>query len=682
LSQSGHPAEKPDPRVISPEQAPKPSTIEFDKDNSQSGFASPVHDPTMGVLGGEVDLDKILSAEEDIGANFRKSASKSSSSGRFPKAPRRTSSRRRVDDYMDARAKTSKGREKALQILGTSTEKEEGSQSSAKKKSNGGSRSKSNGRSQSRSHSRSQSRSHSRSRRSMDKPDRSERTESKRQERLMSASRSSLHVDNASVGGRSKNSKSSKQSKGDADSERRKMSKMEKIEQLQAKNALYKEEYKRVQKDKKHLKKEIETKKLEVSSLSQEIDTYISATTMLKSQLSEALQQLDRNDDGGEGVEEMAMELSRTRAELDVAVKRVSDVKAQIESLQTEMTQKENMVELLTEDVAGQAMRLRELEMENEHLVANANDNDRLPEMQYENERLQEELSTTLERASAMVKEREDAIADLLKENDEIKDILAEKESGPSEQENEEFIGLGEEINAANAALEETQDRNVVLEEEVENWIQRGGEMGKEVARLQDELDVLERRATTAEQNLEAAKEANERLSKDLEKAHDALAEAEERHQERVAEMAAKHKAALLDMKTRHAEERTKEAMEQAEGVQKTSTVDQQSMLLKAVANRKPEDPKKGWFAFTKTESDDEMDEDQKRFKGLEMKNAAQEEEIKKLKSELVRSRSTYNEQIYVSKKQIERLDQENQAYASKILSLEKSLERAHTGGA
>jgi len=650
-------------------------------DNNQTGEHSLDNmDNDLGVFG-EVDLDKIFSEDsEPISKNStrgsRSSGNKSKGKTIRDKTPTKQSSRRKVDDYIDTAAKTSRGREKAMRILGKTAEKDDISKRSKRSKSSG--------------------RASSRSRLRTSASDRRLGLSNRDGDKVTTHTARSGTTDTGSVGGRSSKSKNSQANSQNG--EKRKKSKMEKIEQLQAKNALYKEEYKRVQKDKKHLKKEIETKKLEVASLSKEIDTYIAETTMLKSQLSEALQQLDKNEDteSGGNADELAMELSRTRAELEVAVKRVADLKVQIEKLQKDVSTEEEKVENLTEEVATQAMQLRELQMENAHLKDNAKDNERVPELQDENERLQEELTTTLERAAAMVKEREDAIADLLKENDEIKDILASKESsedGKGNGASEELVRLRDEINAVNTTLEETQDRNVYLEEEVENWVQRGGEMEKEIARLQDELDVLERRTAAAEASLESANAKNEQISTDLDSARNALTSAEERHQQLVSEltnkhhqqisnMATNHKTALLEAKSRYAEELEKERARDSEK-EATDVVDQGEMLRRAMANRKQpaqDNAKGGWFGFGVARSaseDGDLDETQQKIRDLEGQNAKKDEEIKQLKSDLVRSRSTYNETIYMNKKQIEELTQENSAYAAKIATLEQALANA-----
>ena len=96
--------------------------------------------------------------------------------------------------------------------------------------------------------------------------------------------------------------------------------------------------------------------------------------------------------------------------------------------------------------------------------------------------------------------------------------------------------------------------------------------------------------------------------------------------------------------------------------------------LERIVAEKKRKEAAKraGWGFFGKPE--EELDENQKRIKELEKTNDEQTEEMKKLKSDMVRLRSTYNEEAYVNKKKIERLEAENEEYENRICELEKEL--------
>ena len=492
----------------------------------------------------------------------------------------------------------------------------------------------------------------------------------------------------------------------DHSGDKKRKSKMEKIRQLQAKNDLYKEEYKRVQKDRKRLKGEIENKKLEIASLTKEIDTYIAETSVLKDKLSEALQQLDRTDVGSrkEKVASIRMQkdLSQARGDLDSAQQRISHLKEDVMDLREQVKRKDQQIESLTEEVTVQAQSLQALEDEVAHLrsMEPKNDNETLQDMMEENERLNKELGSTLERAASMVKEREDAIADLLKENEEIKQMAEEQKNQEPAFSEEELMQLKDDVHNAHAALEEAQDRNVILEEDIEAWIQRGAEMEAEIERLRDDLDSMERKASAAQESVAVIEKSAEDARAEAMDAKETLKNTEERFNKRMAEVEIKHRTALLEEreKTRQAMETARQlsadadersnVSERSRGEASDAQAKQANFLEQAVANRQKKTPEqKGtsrWLSgfYRGQEEEEELDENQKRIKELEAVKADQEQEIQKLKSELVRMRSTYNETIYTNKKKIEQLETENEAYALKTTALETELAHMRNQGA
>ena len=165
------------------------------------------------------------------------------------------------------------------------------------------------------------------------------------------------------------------------------------------------------------------------------------------------------------------------------------------------------------------------------------------------------------EQLQAMVQEREDAILDLLEENEALKKALETKETkatgtkdpntkwhktgtphveGVDEDEDgvkydvesttvqtapdkppapassvsveQEIKLLQDEIMAIRRAMEEAQDRNVDLEEDVENWRKRTEHMEEQVNRLSDEKERHERNAVAVATRLRFAEDKNERL--------------------------------------------------------------------------------------------------------------------------------------------------------------------------
>ena len=509
-------------------------------------------------------------------------------------------------------------------------------------------------------------------------------------------------------------------------SERKKKSKMEKIRQLQAKNELYKEEFKRVQKDRKQLKKEMENKRQEIAALSDEVDSHIAETSHLKSKLSQALQQLDRTEHENQKskllISQLSKELTDSQVELDRAQDRISELTEKLHSLKEQNRVQDEQMDTLTRGLTDQAQLIEKLQHEksaetNDRAAVAAND-EKLQSLQAENEKLHKELGSTLERAATMVKEREDAIADLLKENDEMKEQRENLEENKEAE--EELLALREEMAEQTAALEESQDRNVVLEEEVEAWIRRGREMENDINKLLVDVAAWKQKAMEAEDEREALRETVEKTEEEKKTTDQRLEDSEERHRQELADLESKmrsmqmtaqeekHAAKLKAQEEKEAaveavrkqmaaaaqtpEPIVKPTVSQDSGDVSEASSDssvsgpanegmdaqsQQAMLLeKALAKRKQNEKKSTWGFFAKSD-EEELTEDQKKIKELEAANEDQEEEIKKLKSELVRLRSTYNETMYVSKKKIEQLETEKEQLAEKNTEMELKLEAA-----
>jgi len=474
-----------------------------------------------------------------------------------------------------------------------------------------------------------------------------------------------------------------------ADGVKKRKSKMQKIRELQMKNDTYKEEFKRVQKERKHLKKEVEAHKEEINQLNEEIDVNMSEIARLKSQLTAALESHTLGSD-------TAFDSDR---KIDTSHLRASELTRSLRELQEIVRRKDDQIAALSEEVDRQCELLETVRENNSQLMqeiqtvhrSESSDKEHVDSLELQNQKLQDELGSTLERAASMVKEREEAIADLLKENEEMKEMLGDNHGSTDDKH------LRAQLAESAQLLEENQDRNILLEEEVEAWIGRGKEMDDEIARLMEEVGQMESRAIHAENNVQALgnslKESNERATR-------AHTDAENASSARVMEMEIRLRAAKLaaeesEKEKKKAEEIALQALEKQHEMEaiieaaagddgstssksKYSGMDescgtaegassqaQQSMLLeKALANskKKSEANKKAWSLFGKGEPDEELSEDQKRIKELESANADQAEEILKLKSELVKLRTSHNETVYMNKKKIEKLEADNES--------------------
>ena len=137
-----------------------------------------------------------------------------------------------------------------------------------------------------------------------------------------------------------------------------KMTKMDKIKQLQAKNEKYKEEYKKTYLEKKEFKKKYEDKKMEVASLTSEIESYMRETALLKQQLSVLTNDMDYAEDSTRNdlalVQKLQKELQNTRNDLKEALGRIADRKMETAKLHEVMIRKDEQIESLTLEVGRQ----------------------------------------------------------------------------------------------------------------------------------------------------------------------------------------------------------------------------------------------------------------------------------------------------------------------------------------
>lgn len=479
-------------------------------------------------------------------------------------------------------------------------------------------------------------------------------------------------------------SKSHDSSEFHSDGKKRK-SKMEKIIQLQEKNQRYKEEFRKVQKDRKALKKEIDVRKEEASCLTNEIDSHIAETTILKQKLSEALQQIDtvRNYGGNDrpDISKLQDDLRKAKLDHSKSLSQLEQLKINVAELEVNVFRKESFIKDLQEQLKLQVELVEGLQDENEKL--RGQEKDLFAEVRQisllteENNRLKAELDATVNHASEMVKDREDAIADLLRENDEIKRLMIVQTDTSENASKEQFDQLKIELANASASLEEAQDRNVALEEEVEIMVQKNDELDNEQLRLRDDLESWQEKATASQHALTLLERNEAEAQQRASEAEAKLAELERKYKEQQMETEKQHKAAFASVEKIAYEK----AMFVVEAKAKAPPNPQELMLQAAVANqqrKQAESAKGSWGGVFRISSGGDSDEsltpEQKRIKELETMNLDYEEDVKKLKSELVRLRSTFNDTMYTNKKKVEQLEIENQQLGSKIEMMEKEL--------
>lgn len=453
---------------------------------------------------------------------------------------------------------------------------------------------------------------------------------------------------------------------------KKRKSKMEKIIQLQEKNQRYKDEFRKVQKDRKGLKKDIEIKKLAIAALTKEVDSQTVESRVLKEKLSEALQQLDKTGvserKDRDSISRLKSDLSEAKRNYQSAVAQMDRMRDEIEALNVASGRKDDQIEALALEVAEQQDALVSLQAElheSQRVVGSDKaSSEELREKREENRKLKDELSTTLQHASTMVKEREDAISELLRENEEMKKRMVDS-TGDRDEIDEEVLALRAELDETAKSLEHSQDRTVALEEEVEAWMSKSQENDAELVRLRLENEDCQQRRLTAENALAIAETTVSDSAKKVAELEADLVETEKRHQAFVDDIEQKHTEALLDQK-----EKVQKLM--AETEKEANSNPQEMMLSKAVADRKAKEGNASWGLMQRVrgEGKDAVSPEVQRIKELEALLATQEEELMQTKSDMVRMKTSYNDTLYKNKKHIEDLEKENQKFVEQFGSL------------
>lgn len=441
-------------------------------------------------------------------------------------------------------------------------------------------------------------------------------------------------------------------------SSKKRKSKMEKILQLQEKNQRYKDEYRKIQKDRKALKKALEKKKSSIEALSKECETQASESKVLKLKLSEALQQLDKADvnerSGGDVIASLKSELADSKADYTAAVSRLTRMRDDYEKMKQKVAQRDEKLNVLKHDLAEATKRIDSLEFELDTMQKSKElmvPKEEYQEQQEEIGRLQLELSSTLQRASTMVKEREDAISDLLRENEDMKKQIGSND-GVNEEMNEEVQALRTELEETSRSLEQSQDRTLVLEEEVEAWISKSQENDAELVRLRLENEDWQKKHVDAVDAVSVAEESARNSTNRAIELENELIQTRQVHEEQIDDLERKHTEALLDQK-----EKAQKLLKEAE--KDVASNPQEMMLQKAVADRKAKENNGSWGLMQRVRGDGKssLSPEAQRIKELEELLASQSEELLQMKSEMVRMKTSYNDTLYKNKKRIEELE-------------------------
>jgi chromosome segregation ATPase len=146
----------------------------------------------------------------------------------------------------------------------------------------------------------------------------------------------------------------------------KKKSKLDKINELQAKYEKYKNEWVQVTKEKNKTKKELNQKKVEVVSLTKEVDTHMAETGILRKGLSEALQKADKLSEEQrlerEGYASTAKELAQARIDYTKSLNEARELRADLDGADAALEEKDRKISSLTQAVESQIGKIDDLE--------------------------------------------------------------------------------------------------------------------------------------------------------------------------------------------------------------------------------------------------------------------------------------------------------------------------------
>lgn len=196
---------------------------------------------------------------------------------------------------------------------------------------------------------------------------------------------SNTTLDERSVAAGSVNRKSGASAKVEPTSptgEKIKKTKLEKIHELQAKCDRYKKEWIDACNDKRRFRRDLETAKVEAMSLSKQVETHITETTILQKNLSEALLKLDQTQeeqrkertDHSNTAKDLAQaridhaksvnECREGRSQLDHLAHQLADRDREISALKAELQTSKETVENLEADIAYADEQIEKLEQD------------------------------------------------------------------------------------------------------------------------------------------------------------------------------------------------------------------------------------------------------------------------------------------------------------------------------
>jgi chromosome segregation ATPase len=262
--------------------------------------------------------------------------------------------------------------------------------------------------------------------------------------------------------------------------------KLEKIHELQAKCDRYKKEWIDVTKDKKQYRKEVQLKKLEVISMTQEIDTHMLETEILRRNLSDALQKLDetqevQRQERGE-YSNAAKELAQSRIDHARSLNDARELRAEFDQLEKNLGARDRRISTLLEDFKISKEKAEDLDA-----VLNQAENEIL-KLEDEIQRIEKELITY--RAAADKDDSDGNNENLRKVRDDMEQRMHEEREKRVEQKQQKLDDKVRQFEEERALyLEKEKEKELELAEQRRQEEEKQKEREEERHRRDDEIN-------------------------------------------------------------------------------------------------------------------------------------------------------------------------------------------------
>ena len=394
-------------------------------------------------------------------------------------------------------------------------------------------------------------------------------------------------------------------------------------------------------------KKMVKDREEAIEDLLRDIENLKTEAAEAEANLSAQAKKLEKE------VKSQQKEIARMNERMDEISRLREETQVRLEEKTQQLQEREDSNEELLQDLEDLKVQYAEERKKWESNTSSTTDDDKASRLEQELEHfkaLVQEKEEKLSRVSQEKTELSEKIQLLEQEKERLQQVQQERQSSDRDDDDnpssssstssssnsdvgesrsylqaqqevmeDEIRTLTEQLNGLQEELDELHRQNSILNEEVEDWEERGGNLELQIQRLKDELEEARARVNAS----------------DLDASH-------------------------YDMGS-------------VGGVSTGEGGDQQAMMLEAaMAERQRKSEKehgKGvWgLLFNKSEEEDGLDENQKRIRELEAIKDAQAEEIHKIKSDYVKLTTAARNENYQYKKKISDLEGENEAYKCKV---------------